>query len=159
MITFLMSAWGRLLVAGVVGAIVGFGTAWKLQGVRLEAVKQEFQTFTLKVKAEGEVAERLARLKEKEDKQATEALNAKNKVLLADNASLSKRLREQRAGSGFLPKPPADTRNPETACFGRTELESALQRLDSGVSAIISEGYEAQLRLSTAAEWARSVGK
>ncbi|HEY6018728.1 MAG TPA: hypothetical protein VIY48_02215, partial [Candidatus Paceibacterota bacterium] len=120
--------------------------------------KAELKACQAEVIAEGKAAEKVARAHEEHDKQAKEVADANAKKLLADNADLGKRLRNARSRSGFLPKPPADSPSPERACFDRTLLESALQRLDDGVQGLISEGDASKLKLSTAEEWAKSIG-
>lgn len=146
------------LYVGIALVIAGLTVAVKVQTSRLDTCKTSFEAFKATVKAEGEAAAKEAARVNLANQKGMEAANAKIKVLLADNGSLGKRLRDARSNSGFLPKPAADSPSPDRACFGRAELESALQRLDAGVSLLIGEGDQAKLKLSTAAEWAASVG-
>lgn len=149
-----------LWIAGVIAAtIIGLSIAVKVQTARLEAVKAEYSAFKAQVAALGEAAAKEAARVNLANQKAKEVADAKTKALLVANADLGKRLRDARSNSGFLPKPPADSRSPQLACFQRTELESALQRLDAGVSELIGEGATFQLRLATAAEWAKSLAK
>ena len=56
MIAFLLSPIGRLVMAGIAGAAIGFSGAWTVQGWRLDAAKAAHEVFVAKVEALGEQA-------------------------------------------------------------------------------------------------------
>lgn len=149
-------AWGAI-AAGVV--IVGLGAAVKFQSYRLETCKTAFETFKAQVVAQGELAAKAAKATEIANQKAKEQADAKTKRLLADNADLAKRLRDARANSNIVPPAAPGSSRPNRATFDRAKLERALQFLDAGVSDLIAEGDGYRLKLSTASEWAKSIGK
>ena len=138
--------------------IAGLSVAVKVQTSRLDSCKSEFALFQAKVEVLGKEAEAKAKAKELSDKTAKEKADETAKKLLADNADLGRRLRNARASSSFVPAAAPGTHDTSRACFDRTKLESAIQQLDAGVQGLISQGDAWGLRLSTAQEWAKSVG-
>lgn len=150
-----LMAWGAIAAGAV---IIALGVAVKVQSSRLESCKTAAEAFKAQVKAEGEAAAKEAARINLANQKAKEQADAKTKQLLADNAVLGKRLRDARASGGYVPPAPAGTRSPDRACFDRAELERAIGALDAGVQSLVGQGDEARLRLSTAAEWAASVG-
>lgn len=66
MIAFLLSPIGRLVMAGVAGAAIGFGGAWTVQGWRLDSAKAAHEVFVAKVEAMGEQAKAEKLKKEQE---------------------------------------------------------------------------------------------
>ena len=150
------TAW--LAVGGAL-LVVGLGAAVKIQTGRLDGCKADAAAFQATVRAEGLAAENAARIADLAHQKAKEQADATAKKLLADNAVLGKRLRDARASSGYVPPAAASARSPDTACFDRTELERAIGSLDAGVQSLVSQGDEARLKLSTAAEWAASLAR
>jgi hypothetical protein len=147
-----------LLYAAIAAALMGMGAvgASKYYAPRLEAEKRAFAEFRGGVEALG----RAASLKAKE----TDEANRKRKVsaddenrrstskLLADN----KRLRDDRdrARGNIVPSAPADSRNPDLACFSRPEFESAVGGLIGSLRGIAQEGDQSALDLRLSREWA-----
>lgn len=144
------------MVIGVV-ALAVVGGLLALQTMRLEGVKAEYAAFKANVKAVGEEAERKAKARELADKQNKEKADAENKTLRADNAALSRKLRDARARGGFVPAATPGARRPDIAPFDRAELERAIQRLDDGVSGIVEKGDQARIDLDSAKRWAKGV--
>ena len=144
-----------LIVWIAIGAFVAGGVgAWKVQGWRLDAVKAEYQSFVAQTKTLGEAAQKAADVTKAADKSRKEQADVENKRTLDSLRADVKRLRLARAGSHFLPAAAPDARSPQTACFARGELESALQRFDTGASEIVGVGDEARVNLDTAKVWA-----
>jgi len=141
-----------LLVLGIVAGVLALGVA--VQTKRVESCKSEAAAFASLVEANGKAAEAKARAQEASDKAKKEKSDADYKRLATERNTLAKRLRDQRASSGILPAAPAGSASPSRACFDRTELERALQRLDAGVSGLVAEGDALGLRLKLAREWA-----
>jgi len=146
-----------LLGSFALGLASGAGGAWTVQGWRLDAVKAEFDGFTATVKAQGEAAEKLAKAAAAEDKRNKEKSDADYQNAISGLRADVKRLRDDRARSGYVPAAPAGSRSPGLACFDRAELEQALQRLDVGVSGIIGEGDADAVGLNAARSWAAGI--
>ena len=149
-------------VVGVATAIIlALVAAVSVQTSRLDAESARFSAFQAEVDALGREAASRAKKRDSDNLRAMEVADAKAKSLLADNAVLGKRLRDARAGGGYVPAPApgAPSTDPGRVCFDRSELESAIGRLDAGVQGLIGQGDAAKLRLSAGAEWARSIGR
>lgn len=142
--------WSIALVAGLLGA----GCAWYVQGLRIDAMRAEFDSFVATTKAQGEVAAELALKRTAEDKRKKELIdNVYNLSLASLNADI-KRLRDARSGGSFVPATAAGPGSTSSACFDRVELERTLQHLDSEVSGLLAEGDESALALNVARLWA-----
>ena len=139
------------------GLASGAGGAWTVQGWRLDAVKAEFDGFVTTTKAQGEIAENLAKAKEAEHKREKEIADHEYQTTIAGLAADVKRLRDDRARSGYVPAAPAGSRSPGLACFDRGELEQALRRLDAGVSGLVADGDADAVGLNAARSWAAGI--
>lgn len=139
-------------ITGVL-AVVG-GVATYVQSERLGAVQAEYEAFKTQIEVLGREAERKNREKEAKDLSIKEKADNERKILLADNASLARRLRTQRSDSRFVPPASALATSPSRACFDRTLVESALQRFDDEVTAIVGQGDVARIGLDNAKRWA-----
>lgn len=144
------------LVLGAFGLGLSGGgvVAWKVQGVRLDSLRNEFTKFKQDTEALGKQAEVEKKAKEAADKLKKDVSDAKLKTAQSAAAVAGQRLRDDRAHSGFVPQAAPGAGSPDTACFSRPELERALQRLDDGVSKLIVEGDQNTVRLKSAQEWA-----
>ena len=140
------------LAVGVL--VVGLTIAVKVQSSRLATCRAEFALFEAQVKANGEAAERAKVAKEAADKAEKVKNDQTYSKLSASNAALARQLRDNRAAGGILPRATATTDSPSGLCFDRPLLESALQRLDDGVSRLVGEGDQATLRLKLSHDWA-----
>jgi hypothetical protein len=139
------------------GLASGAGGAWTVQGWRLDAVQAEFDGFAATVKAQGEAAEKLAKAKADEDKRNKERVDREYKTTIAGLAADVKRLRDDRARSGYVPAAPAGSRSPGLACFDRAELEQALRRFDEEITGLFAEGDADAVGLNSAREWAQTL--
>ena len=139
------------------GLASGAGGAWTVQGWRLDAMKTEFDGFVTTTKAQGEIAENLAKAKEAEHKREKEIADHEYRTAIAGLAADVKRLRDDRARGGYVPAAPAGSRSPGLACFDRTELEQALQRLDDEISGLIGEGDADAVGLNVARSCAAGI--
>lgn len=139
------------------GLASGAGGAWTVQGWRLDTVQAKFDGFVATTKAEGEAAEKLAKAAADEDKRNKERVDREYQTTIAGLAADVKRLRDDRARSGYVPAAPAGSRSPGLACFDRAELEQALRRFDEGVTGIIGEGDADAVGLNSAREWAQTL--
>lgn len=138
------------------GLASGGGVAWKVQGWRLDAVQAKFDGFVATTKAEGEAVKKLADATAAEDKRKKENSDHDYQTRIAGLVANNRRLRDARARSGYVPAAPAGSRNPEIACFDRSELDQALRRLDEGVTGLIAEGDADTVGLNVARSWAAS---
>lgn len=151
------------IAIAVTSAAVGAGAAWKVQGMRLDAanartatVQAAFDTFTAKTAAEGKIAKAKADSERVANQLAKEKADATRTKLLADNASLSKRLRDSRArsgGSGLHAPAPAPT-SVNGTCFDSAKFADALRSLDEGFFGIAEECSKTVIDLDTAKTWA-----
>jgi len=135
-------------------AFVGMGVAIKVQSSRLAACNAGFEVFKAEVKAKGDAAAAEAARIDAENAKRKEKADAERKRLLSANADLAARLRDARAGRGYVPEAAPGSASPDRAAFNRAELDGALRRLDAGVSGLIAEGDAARLGLDSAREWA-----
>lgn len=135
----------------------GGAGAWYLQGLRLAAVKAEYAGFVATSKAEGEAAKKLADAQAAEDKRKKESSDHEYQMRIASLAADNQRLRDARARSGYVPAAPAGSRSPGLACFDRADLESALRRLDAGISGLVGEGDADAVGLNVARSWAGGI--
>lgn len=153
------SMWGAI---GVALLVAGLGAAVKFQTSRLDACKAESAAFVAKVEAEGQIAAEAAKKRELSDLQAKKRAddeNARAKRDLAGIYAAYRGLRDQRnAGSGSMPAAPAVTSGASRTCFDSAKFARAMGVLETGVPGITEQGDAARLRLSGAAEWAKSVG-
>lgn len=146
-----------ILILWVAGAafVAGGGAAWTAQGWRLDAVQSRFDGFVSTTRAEGEAARKAKVAQESRDKfnkEQTDATTQRNlDTLRADN----QRLRNARTSGSYVPVTASTPDSPNRACFDRSELGTALQRLDGEVSGLVEEGSEAVVKLDAAKEWAR----
>lgn len=150
--------WGRIVaVAAVLVAAAAFGAVkmHEHDQARFDALQAQYSAFVDKVRATGLEAKKAAEAKEKSDKERKEKSDAENTELRANNTALAKRLRDERARSRFVPAAAPGSTSPDRACFGRSELERALQRLDEAVSGLVAEGDAARIDLNTAKGWAK----
>ena len=145
------------LAAGVV--ILLLLAAVKVQSARLEATQANYDRFVGQTETNGLAAIERKKAKETADKNAKDKYDKEYNTMASSNASLSRQLRDARAARGFLPQPAADASGPSRISFDRAKLESALQRLDDGVSQLIARGDEVTLRLKLSQDWARETLK
>lgn len=139
------------------GMASGAGSAWTVQGWRLDAVKAEYEGFVASTKAEGEAATKLTEATAAEDKRKKESSDHEYETTIASLRADVKRMRDDRARSRFVPAAPAGSRSVDLACFDRAELEQALQRFDDGISGLIAEGDAGAVGLNVARSWASGI--
>jgi hypothetical protein len=141
------------IALGAAAIILGMGVALKFQTARLDSVKQEYATFKAQVKAAGDAAKVRADAENKLNEERKKRNEAELRKLRLANAEF-KRLRDN-APSRRLPEAPADSRNPELACFDRPELERAYGKLVEGLRGLADEGTESTLALDSVKRWAQ----
>ena len=139
------------------GLTTGTGGAWWVQGLRLDAVKAEYDGFVATVKAEGDAATKLADAKAAEDKRKKESSDHEYQTTIASLRADVKRMRDDRARSRFVPAAPAGSRSVGLACFDRADLERTLQQFDEAVTGLIAEGDADAVGLNVARSWASGI--
>jgi hypothetical protein len=156
-----LTPWYYKLIAGaaLVSALtVGyFGWRTHERSIGRAEVQATFNDFIANVKAQGEAAEKLAKDKEATDKRIKENIDHEYETTIAGLVADNKRLRKIRSGRRAVPPAPPGSRNPDLACFDRSDLERTLQQLDDGVSSLIGEGDTNTAGLSVAREWVKSI--
>lgn len=135
-----------------VALLVTAGFAY-LQTGRLSIEKREHALFVKTTKQIGEAAQRAAAKRIEADKKAKGKADEENRKTIAGLRADNKRLRDERARSGYVPPAAPGARRPDLATFDRAELERALQFLDAGVQEIVGEGDESRVNLDTGKHW------
>lgn len=154
----LIPLWARALaLLALVAAVWGHGayTGYQHAHGQTVALQAQFDTFKAETAALGKVAEANRIAVETADKARKEKADNENRSTLATLRADNKRLRDERSSGSFLPQASPTARSPDTITFSRSLLESALQRLDEGVSGLVGEGDEARINLDTAKIWAQ----
>ena len=147
-----LMGWAAIL-AGVL--ILGLGVSLKIQSARLESCKEEHAVFVAQVKAAGEEQERKAKAQAAADQKRKETADRENETSRTRIATLSRQLRDERAGRSYLPPAPAGSRNPSVACYGRGSLDEKIQRTDAGITDILTILGADAVGLNTAKAWAQ----
>ena len=139
------------------GLASGAGGAWWVQGLRLDAVQAEYDGFVATTKAQGEAAKKLADAKAAEDKRNKESSDHEYETTIASLRADVKRMRDDRARSGFVPAAPAGSRNPGIACFDRAELERTIRDFDTAIQGLADQGSADAVGLNVARRWAAGI--
>lgn len=146
-----LAIWQGVAIVFVVVSLFG-----GIQTYRLKGEQSAFAEYRERVRVEGEAAKRIAEAAVLRDREAKESADAQINRLRSANAALNRGLLDARSTRGYVPPSPAGSRDTDTACFGRAELERALRELDAGVSGLIGEGDEARSALSVVRDWAKA---
>lgn len=118
MISFPLSPIGRLVMAGIAGAAIGFSGAWTVQGWRLDSAKAEHAVFVAKVEALGEQAKANKKLEEAKNEQVlTDVSKAwKGSLDAAVGGAVARyaaRVSSNNTGSSPLPREASDPQTPD----------------------------------------------
>lgn len=143
--------WAYVALGGVLASLFGV-----VQTHRLHSVQKEYAAFVANVKATGEAQEKATKETNARNVKAKEAADVQNARLKSANNALSASLLNARAGAGYLPRSSPGTVSADTACFSRTEFESAMGHLDAGASRLVGKGDEARTDLDTARDWLKA---
>ena len=152
MILFLLSNWRLVAFAATIAVLSATAGFYKWQANRWEA---KYETFVVETRAAGIAAEVQAKETKARDEKAKEVADAKREKSIAVLRADNQRLRDERAGSVYVPAAAPGARDPETACFTRADLERALSGFVEGAAALVGEGDEARLDLDNARAWAQ----
>lgn len=152
--------WKLLGAALVVLGIFGYGAHW--QGARddakIAAKQAELDTFKATVAAQGKAAQLAADNQKAADLAEKEKADAAHQTAVAAlNADIA-RLRLDSSAGRTVPTAPADSRNPQLACFDRALLGDAVDGFIGDVSRQVASGAAATLDLDNARAWAKNIG-
>jgi len=150
--TFFLLYWKQIAVAVFIALLVGYGQTMRVQR---DIARNEYSDFRREVAISAQAAAENALKKTIADEKRKEEADANNLRLRSDLAVLTKRLRDARANSNFVPAAPAGSDSPARATFDREALERAIRAFDSEVQGLIDEGSRAVVDLDTAKRWAR----
>jgi hypothetical protein len=151
---------GFMLYAAIGGvAVLGaMSVALMIQSNRLETCKKDFEGFKLQTKAIGEAADIANRKKEWQDVKRKEKTDADHKRDVTNLNARIKRMRDDASTrSSLVPKASPASRSPQTACFDRSKLDSALRGFTQGVEGIVAEGERTAVEINLARAWAQRV--
>lgn len=146
-----------VIAAFVIGLGSGGSAAWWIQGLRLDAVQAEYDGFVATTKAQGEAAQKLADATAAEDKRKKESSDHEYQTTIASLRADVKRMRDDRAGSRFLPAAPAGSRRVDLACFDRAELERTIRDFDTAIQGLVDQGSADAVGLNVARSWAAGI--
>lgn len=119
-----------------------------------EHVKKDRASFIATLEAQAAAQKKENERITKENVSRKEKADAETTKLRTANATLSKRLRDN-AGASVLPAPAPGAGSPDRACFGRADLDRALQRFTGGAAELVIQGDEARVGLDVARRWAQ----
>lgn len=148
----LLSNWRLVLELVLAGVLVVYGISMRTER---DIARAEYSEFRREVAIAAQAAAEQALKKTIADQKRKEEADADNLRLRGDLDLLTKRLRDARASSNFVPAAPSCPDRPDSAAFDRTLLERALRTLDSEVQGLVDEGSRAVIDLDTARRWAK----
>lgn len=150
MLLFALNNW-RILLMGTIVLALGTSTAYyRWQANRWEA---KYEAYVAEVAAVAAAAAERTKATEAKNKKEKELADAKNAARLADLRVANQRLRDERNNSGYLPSPASSASDPDRISFSRAKLESAIRRLDEGLSEIAGQCDDERSKLNVLREW------
>lgn len=152
--TWLLANWKIVAVAALVLILAGYGQTMRAQR---DALRVEYSDYRREVARAAQLAAERALKKTIEDEERKEKADVENLRLRALLDATTRRLRDARRDSSFVPPAASCPDRPASACFQRADLERALQQLDREVSELVEEGDRAIIDLETAKRWAQGI--
>lgn len=152
--TFFILYWKQIAVLAAFGLLAGYAG---LQRVQKDAIRAEYAEYRTNIAKAAQAASELALKKTIADQKRKEQADEENLRLRADLAATTRRLRDARSASSFVPAAAPSSPRPEIASFERADLERAIRRLDDGIQELITEGDAAVIDLETAKGWAQGI--
>lgn len=143
--------WYVVAVAALIALLAGYGVTMRAER---DAARSEYSDYRRQVAVAAQAAAEEALKKTIADEKRKEEADANNLRLRADLDLLTKRLRDARASSNFVPAAASCPERPASAAFDRVLLERALRDFDSAVQGLVDEGSRAVIDLDTAKRWA-----
>ena len=163
MIAFLLSNWRTVGVLALVFILGSYAGVTRLQRdharAELASEHAEFETFKVKVAAEGEIARQRAAAITAHDELLKEEADHDHQVALDKLRADVGRMRDERdrASGSRLSAPAAPTAEPNRVCFARDKLDLALRELDKELLGIVEVCSTAIISLENAAAWAKAL--
>ena len=148
--------WHVVAVVALVLGLVGWGVK---NGMERDAVTVEYADFRRDVAQAAQAAAESALKQTIEDEERREKVDAEHARKVAALDATTRRLRDARRDSSFVPPAAANAPSPSNATFDRAKLERAIQQLDDGVQGLIAEGDRAIVDLDTAKKWGLENGR
>lgn len=145
------------LYAALCAAIAGVG-AWRMHkwdAARYEKLQAAYADFKAATAATAKAARQRADAQQQLDQQAKEQADENHTHAIAGLNAQLERLRRAAAGGHTVPAAPADSRQPQLACFDRALLGDAVDGLIGDVSRQVASGAAATLDLDNARAWAQ----
>lgn len=143
-----------LAAALALGLAIGGSVAWMTQAARIDHIKSEHAAFVANTKAEGEAAARRAAELEATYRTQKEESDRDYQSRIASLDADVRRLRDKRTGRSYVPAAAPGADNPNRACFGRADLESAIGKFIADIQGLVEQGDVALTGLNVAKEWA-----
>ncbi len=150
--TFFLLYWKQIALAVAFGLLAAYAG---LQRVEKDAIRAEYAEYRTKVAEAARAAAAAALQRTIADEKRKEEADEENLRLRTALAATTRKLRDARAASSFVPPSAPGASRPEVAAFDRAELERALRELDQEIQGLIDEGDQAVIDLNTARNWAR----
>lgn len=150
--TFFLLYWKQIAVAVFIALLVGYGQTMRVQR---DMARNEYSDFRREVAIAAQAAAEQALKKTIADEKRKEEADVENVRLNAALAAATRKLRDARASSSFVPAAASNAPSPANATFDRAELERALRAFDSEIQGLVDEGSRAIVDLDTAKRWAQ----
>jgi len=137
--------------AVVFAALLAFAGAMYVQR---NAIKTEYAEYRTHVAQAAQAAAEQSLKKTIADEKRREESDVENLRLRTALDATTRKLRDARANSNFVPAAASCPERPSSAAFDRALLERALRDFDSEVQGLVDEGSRAVIDLDTAKRWA-----
>lgn len=142
----------KLVAVGTIILVLGmYGQTMRVQR---DIARNEYSDFRREVAIAAQHAAENALQKTIADEKRKEEADVENLRLNAALAAATRKLRDARASSSFVPAAASCPDRPTSAAFDRVLLERALRDFDSEIQGLVDEGSRAIVDLDTAKLWA-----
>lgn len=149
------------VLLALVAAVLTLGGIASCEHKEKVAIQATFDAFKIQVETVGKDAAKAAKAQELVDNAKKAKADDDRKKLLADNATLVKRLSSYNSNRSTVSAPTPSPGSADRICFDPTLFTGALrgfdeglQRYESGVFGIAKEGSKAIINLDSAKKWA-----
>lgn len=149
---WLLANWKLVAIGALIAILGAYGMTMRTQR---DIARAEYSDYRRNVAVAAQAAAEQALQKTIEDEKKKEKADEENLRLRTALDATTRRLRDARAASSFVPAAASCPSRPESASFDRTLLERALRDLDSEVQGLVDEGSRAVIDLDSAKRWAQ----
>lgn len=154
MIAWCIANWKVVAVGLLVAILAAYGVTMRTQR---DIARAEYSDYRRDVAVAAQAAAEQALKKTIADEKRKEEADEENMRLQRSLADATRKLRDARAASSFVPATASCPSRPESACFQRADLERALRELDQEVQRLVDEGSRAVVELDTVKRWAQEM--